>query len=425
MQYSHFNSRNSLLFISSFPGRDDEVAKENAVARYSHLLVSHFPQNQKLVIICEKRSKNDLPYLFSKNVLVVPSYKLGSILAFFSIAKQIIRFNKIKSILVQFEFTIFGNRLIGTLFAPFVLLLGLFGKRVTVMLHQVVNDINEMSQHLGLKKKSLGTFLINVFLDVFYKLVYLGSATVLVHSSQLQAKLTKHVPQKKVAIIPHGVSKRVPIISSLRTKSRKQLGFTEKDMVVLVYGYQSWYKGSDFMVEKMGALADKYPKKHFKLLLAGDLNPLHQHQEFKKFAQELEKLVKKYASIVVTTGFVPEEKEAAMFAAADITVLPNRFYMSSSGSFSLSWQYQKPFLASLPYGNNLEDPDIKKALSENHISKDEVLFSHQGDDFEEKLMKLVDNPGLQKKLSQAGKQIAAARDWSKVANRYLMLSGLN
>lgn len=415
--FNKYNTPESLLVISSFPKKGGEVADENAVARYTHLLLTHFPKSKKIIVLCEKRKKNEKAYELAENILVIPTYKRGSPKLFPQIQRNLNKLNQVRDIHIQFEFSIYGGK--ESIPAVLTLLFSnwLKGKYTTIMLHQVVEDINTLSGHLGLAKNSAKTRLFNSLLRNFYKQIGLFTNLVLVHDKELKQKLNRFVNSSKILVIPHGGAEPENLSSALRKQVRSKYHFKNNDFVILAFGYHSWYKGTDWIVREVGELAQS--NNNIKLLLAGDQSPtLKDTNAYQKYHQLLTKEIEKYSQFIVKTGFVPENDVKGIFAAADLVVFPYRTRMSASGALSLAWGYQKPFLASRPFATNFKENDVALVMKDQGVPYKEVSFKLTGNSFQNTALNIIKHKSLQKKLSVIGKNIALQRQWSNVAESY-------
>src|SRR3990167_6945214 len=100
-----FDTPETLIILSSFPRKGGELAIENALARYTYLLVKNFSENQRIVVLSEKRTKSERAYLLKSNILVIPSFSKNSLKFAFDVEKDLSRFVLAKNLLVQFEFS--------------------------------------------------------------------------------------------------------------------------------------------------------------------------------------------------------------------------------------------------------------------------------------------------------------------------------
>jgi glycosyltransferase involved in cell wall biosynthesis len=419
-----FNHSDTLIVISSFPAQGAEVAVENAVARYTALLLKNFPQNQKVIVLAEKRhDTKNTPYLVNKNILVIPTYTRDSLLLFYQLGQTIQRFFQIRNIHIQFEFSIFGYQGIIASLPFFLAYLKSKNKYISIMLHQVVKDINTMGEHIGIKSNSLLAQIANVLLHEFFRRIGHGSDVVFVHDRELKKKLSGYIPAQKIKIIPHGIdSLQTP---SLRQKAlaRKKYGFKSKDRVVLLFGYQSWYKGSDWVVAAIGTISKNNPNQHIKLLIAGGTSPTQKDDPtYQKFWLHLQKVIEENKATTIHIGFIPEKEVSTVFAAADIVVFPYRARIAASGVLSVTLQHQKPFLISKYAIENLAEEDVKSELNQQKLKKSDLIFDLKIASFEKKLLFLLKSKPLQLKLSKVGKSISNQRSWPSVAKKYQILT---
>gem|GEM_PF-466281 len=420
--YQRFNDPATLLLVSSFPLQGEEIAKRNAVARYSQLLLQHFPNQQQVVVLCEQiAGANNQAYLLKKNILVIPSYTVNSIKLFTQLNSQFKRFSQAKNILLQFEFSLFGKEIITFLLPFFFLWQRLLGKKIYSMLHQVVLDLATLSGQVALSASSLKTLFFNGAMRLFYSVLGLASQKILVHDQFLAEKLQNLVPQHKVAIIPHGINGYQNFTQKQQANFKQSLGCQPSDRLVLAYGYHSWYKGTDWLIKnflrlkKSGQLS-----KNTKLLLAGDVAPTQKNQaHLRAFYQNLHNLIKNNSQDIIHTGFVPEKEVAKIFAVADLVVFPYRARMSSSGALALALQYRKPFIYSSFFAENLRTAEAQKLAKQNGVATDQLLFDLNYNSFAKVFLNNWQNQVLAQKMWNFARQLSKAHDWNEVAGQYL------
>jgi len=420
--YQRFNDPATLLLVSSFPLQGEEIAKRNAVSRYSKFLLEHFPDQQQVVVLCEQvTGQNNQAYLLKDNILVIPTYTINSLKLFAQLNQQFKRFPQVKNILLQFEFSLFGKEIITFLLPFFFIWQRLFGKKVYTMLHQVVLDLSTLSGQVALPASSIKTLFFNGVMRLFYSILGLANQQVLVHDQFLADKLRFLVPQRKLVIIPHGINGYRGFKQLQKDSFKRSLGCKASDQLVLAYGYHSWYKGTDWLIKnflrlkKSGQLA-----KNTKLLLAGDVAPTQKNQlHLQDFYHNLSKLIENNGQDIIHTGFVPEKEVAKIFAIADLVVFPYRARMSSSGALALALQYRKPFICSKFFAENLVTDELKKLAEKNKIATDRLLFDLNYSSFTKVFLNNWQNQSLSKKMTAFGRQVSKAHEWSEVALQYL------
>ncbi len=230
-----YNTSSSLFVLTSFPKKEGEVAEENAVARYSHLLLQNFPQDRQIVVLCEKRDIHDEAYELTDNILVVPTFTTNSPKFAFEVISKMRQLNKIKSLMVQFEFSIFGGKVVLPGMVAVLATARLMRVHTVFMFHQVIRDLGKLSGHLGIGKRSLYRNTLNTGLSAFYSIIGILSDTIIVHDSMLKKALVGVVSGKKIVIIPHGCGDTHHLSPNLRSTYRRKLGIEQNDLVILAY----------------------------------------------------------------------------------------------------------------------------------------------------------------------------------------------
>jgi len=351
--YKSFNNPDTLGIFSSYPAKNGEVARGNAISRYAYLLTKNFPKSQKIVVFSEIR-KRKKPFLMAENILVVPTYRLDSPKFFVDVMQKILNFDAVKNILMQFEFSIFGGKIVIPQILMLLLAFKFLGKSTKITFHQVVDDINVLSGHLAIKENGVKAIALNVLLKVFYVASGILSDKVFVHDSVLAGRLSRFVDSEKIKIIPHGITTERKISNKFVKNSKKYFGVKEGTKLLGLFGYCSWYKGTDWLIENFAKFARENPRQNVRLLVAGGESPtLKGTLAYRRYHQKLQKVIKEANGNIIYTGFVPEKDVRKVFAAADLFIFPYRTKMSASGAFSLCQGYGKPYLVSEAFSENI------------------------------------------------------------------------
>ena len=369
-----FNDSSVLGIISSFPAYGGELARGNAISRYTYLLTRSFPDDQKIVVFCEKRGSGK-PYKIGKNILVVPTYKLNSFNFFGSLFRKIGEFGSISNFLVQFEFSVFGGKVVIPQFLLLLSSLKLMGKSVKIMFHQVVSDINTLSGHLAIGKDSLKSCVLNFLLKSFYTISGVLSDKIFVHDRMLADRISEFVDSSKLVIIPHGVEIKTGGQKLSGKSAKRFFGVSGDTRLIGLFGYCSWYKGTDWLIENFAKFARENKNIKIKLLVAGGESPtLKGTLAYAKYHKRLKKVIKEANGNIIYTGFVLDRDVEKVFSAVDLFVFPYRTKMSASGAFSLTLGYKKPFIVSKAFSENVNKVGLKgKVFSLNYKSFANVL----------------------------------------------------
>jgi len=409
-----YNTSDTVCVVASFPGRTNRSIREiDAIASYT----DHFSQSfvkeldkrgKKLIILAQKINGKEEWYI-ERGILVVRVWDKGSPLAFAQILSTLRYFTQVKSMLIQFEFHQFGGNTTTALFPIFLLTLKAIGKTVSLVMHQVVTDISDLSGHVNIKKSSLMARFFTYALRVFYKSTTRFADTVTVHNAVLARRLEQLTGRQDISVIPHGLGAIHGFCSKIQ--ARKKLGIPESQFVVLSFGFLTWYKGSDWIVGEFA----KHDKREFRLVMAGGVSPnLKDKPFYQHFVQSIYKKAQNRKHITIS-GFVNDKDIALYFAASDLVVLPYRTLMSSSGPLAMTLAFKKPFIMSkalLPYTN---DPDFSNACTKTGVIPENLSFPLQTQAFWQKIAWAKKN---QKKLARMSTLLKASRTWDGVSERF-------
>jgi glycosyltransferase involved in cell wall biosynthesis len=226
----------------------------------------------------------------------------------------------------------------------------------------------------------------------------------------LKSRLSKFIDAEKIKVVPHAVGDTnvVEANSKLKSLARRSFEFKAMDKVVTVYGYRSWYKGTDWIVKTVSDLSKRYPNQSFKLLVAGGVSPTLKHTDaYKAYDKKLKRVIKSANGSVKVTNFIPENDVWKVFAASDLIVFPYRTRMSASGAFNLALTYKKPFLVSKHFSDGMG------------IKNKDMIFDLNIFSFEGKLFNLLKNSKLRREISEFCQNTTSGKSWNEVACLYL------
>jgi len=411
---------NQLTVITSYPEKGlVHGIKTVGVASYAKntlLSLSKAFNNKLDIIVLAERLPGQKKNYKEKNITVNRCWQRNSWFLCVQLFKQIKKI-KTKKVLIEFEMAMMGNPSKNILL-PFLLsALKLIGKEVFIAIHQVVLDFEEMSGHLGTKRKSVKNKLLSLFSRVFFSLTVRLSSKTIVFEEFLKNRLAKISPSKKIFVIPHGVEAQKTTID--KSFARKRLNLKSSDFVVVIFGYLAWYKGTDWLTDRVTSGLSNNPNKNIKLIIAGGPNPNHKGKPFyQKYIENIKNTAKNHPKNITLTGFVEEKNINTYYQAADVMIYPYRTGISSSGPLAMAFTNQRPFLLSNPLSQLLDTKDIAEGMEKLKIKKGDISFSFGKNNFCDKLENIKSNSELQKKLSSLGKQISAKRSWQNIGIMY-------
>jgi len=253
---------------------------------------------------------------------------------------------------VQHEYAQYGRKL-PLLLPIFLVLLRLIGKPVVVTMHGVVTgpELTESfcRQHFF---SARWRRLVGWAFDLTNLLIARLARHLVFHQEALARTFQARYggAAARARIIPHGIEARLDSMPSEAAKA--QLGLTGK-RTILCFGYLSGYKGLDVLV-RAAALLDR---RQYAILVAGKAPAdLAGSAEYARRMEALRSLAEQTAPHLRFTGFIPEDRFAAHFSAADVVVSPYPEMHACSGPFSLTIAYERPFLVSQAFGRLYRTP---------------------------------------------------------------------
>jgi len=410
-----YNQKDTVLVISTYPKKGQVyTAGMGGVASFTKNTLSPLSGGgQRIVVLANKLDGKNEVYQ-EGNILVIRCWQRGTFSLFVSLWKWLKKFNQSRNVLVQFEFALYDG-LWKTLFFPWFLLgLRLLGKKTALIFHQVIFDLSELSGHLGWKKKSFNSWLFSKGISAFYILMAFVSNRVVVLEEEFAKRLISlNIPKEKIEVIPHGVDFSLKAVS--KKEAKRILGFKREEKIILVFGFLSWYKGSDLILRKFKDFVDKNPDTCFRLVLAGGKSPTQSGKlHYEGYLKSLYKIACRCPKAKIT-GFVEEKDVPLYFSASDVVVLPYRTFMSSSGPLSLAISLEKPFLLSKKYRGILKTEDFKSSTTALGLKAQDLVFNGFDNLLEDGEMKKVE------KLRKLNKLLKKKRSFENLSQRYMDL----
>lgn len=412
-----------LLVISSYPRigttHDSKVV---GVATYTkNTLVSLFrasKQSLTITVLAEELPESEKIYN-DEGITVKRIWKRKSIKSLFLLARALRAEKETKQVLIELELAMFGGML-HLLPLPFLLLyLKFLNKKVTVVFHQVVTTVSEVHGQINVPKHGPVPLILSLLLRLYYRILLRLTDRAIVFDEYLKDQLGKIGSIEKISVIPHGIE----TFENLPDKhvARRKLKLPKNQNIILYFGFLAWYKGTDLLVDAYSAL----PKKDRPLLvIAGGPNHNHTDKTFyQKYIKEITQKAKKEGFIV--TGFVPEEHIPLYYAASDISILPYRTFMSSSGPLSFVFSAAKPFLLSHKLEPVFATADIRSIMKEQLLNPSDLTFTSK-EELGEKIQGLLSDTARQKRIEGLGRKIQSLRSWDRIGKMYyetLFVSG--
>jgi glycosyltransferase involved in cell wall biosynthesis len=349
---------------------------------------------------------------------VIRCWRRNDWFVYAGLLRRVLSHGDFRTVLLQFEFGMFGNRkvLVGLL-PLFILGLRLMGRKVHLVSHGVITSAAEVSGQLGMTRRSALVRVYDFLLRNIYRFLVLFSSRTIVFEEYLRKKLlgVVNLPDR-VTVIPHGVERR-PACS--REAARARLGLSPEDFVVLNFGFLIWYKGSDWLAESFLAHLRGRPQTRARLIFAGGPSNVHRSDPvYAKYVEDLRGVVARDERMSIT-GYIREEKIDRYFAASDLVVLPYRVLISASGPFSFSIAHRKPFLLSSSLRGYLDSADFESAVAGQGLGEEDLYFDLTTESFSAALTRLERDPELLAKVGKVASGLFESRSWESVGKMYV------
>lgn len=365
-QVSYFNQPDTLVVVSAYPLKGT-TSTGGGIAMYTRrtlLGIKKSNPDQKILIIADAKEG---PETYIENgILVVRVWKRNHIFLYRSIRKILSQIPKAKNLMLEFEFAAYGDIPVTSILPLFLAKMKLKKYHITLVVHQVVKSLSELSTHVGVENNvSFYNFLIKAFYISLSKV-----ADNIITLEKPLAQLFNQITHSHKAIaLPLGFVAQKALKKSF---ARRMLNLPQKNYYVLAFGYLSHYKGSDILVK-----AFKKPLivkgKPVKLILAGGENPTQgQKPHYQHYYKKLYQNIADNPNII-HTGYLPDSRIRPYYSAADLCIFPYRTFMAASGPISSAFSFNRPIIASEKlsiYTQNtfkLNSDSIRKSIKENIV----------------------------------------------------------
>lgn len=155
----------------------------------------------------------------------------------------------------------------------------------------------------------------------------------IVHSSQDEQDLKSIVKHGQYRKVVHPTYNAFKMQNLSKKEGRKQVNCSERDKLLLFFGFVREYKGLKHLIKAMPQIAKQLD--NVKLLVVGDFSD--DKQSYIDLIQQLD--VADY--IEIYDGYIPDKEVEKFFAASDLVVLPYES-ATQSGIVQIAYGFEKP-----------------------------------------------------------------------------------
>ena len=330
-----------IAIVTSFP---DKGANKSGIAYFAKTVLDPLIGSGDEFVILADTSEEGVPATerYASNVTIRRCWKFGYF-APFQILREALR-HRFDVLHLEYDVYLYGG-VVAALILPFVLRLiaMLRGAEIVTTLHGVVSQrvvTREMLRENGFvlpysRIGKLGFFTI-------YSLFNWASDRIIVLEIKLGEILESEygVPRRKLFVCPHPLMYDSARPSMAQARRRCEIG---DGRVALFFGYASYYKGLDVLLDAVEVARRDLPD--LQLHLVASRHPRLQGTErYEEFYGAFK--TKAEAAGARLYDFVPEEQLADLLAAADVVVLPYTAAYGASGALNAVFGARRPVLVS-------------------------------------------------------------------------------
>jgi len=386
-----------VLVISSYPEKDQIHGEKTVGVGYytkaTLLALLKANPNLKFTVWAEIFDKKDS--YWENSIKVERCWRRASLASLAALFLGAVK-NKTRVVILPFEMFMYGKFPHVALALVMMLILKLSGKRLVLVVHQVLGG--SLS---AFEKNPVKAGFFSLLRKLFYAYLLFVSYRLVVFEEEFKSRLGGG---KKLRVIPLAVTQETHIDKAV---AREALGLNKDRRYVLYFGFLSPYKG---VIE----LLDIWERAEgVELIIGGGGNPNHLGEEsYRNFVDLTMKKAKEKGALV--TGFVPEEQMLNYFCGADLLILPYTVFMSSSGPLAIAYSQGMGVLFSNALRGYFQSADMKSALDEAGLQVEDICFDLQKP-VKEKIMWAMQNLDRLNKFSAIMGQV---RSWDKLSHDY-------
>ncbi len=407
---SRFNTPDTHLVVSSWPDRHagKEAYHGDAAFTRESLKTLVKTKGMRFVVLAETNHNNSPELLENGNILVLRVFDHGKFHLYPTILFWLAKFPEIRDVMVHSNFTYSGIKHFIALI-PFLALIKSTGRTVTHVAHNVMDSLDFLATQLNITNPMTIDSL-NAGVKLYNRLLGIIVDHLVVLDASGYKILSKYIPKEKLIYSPHWVKPRTTGWS--KTEAKKSLGIATSKKVILCFGFISWYKGSDRLVNLFKALKNNVS---YELVFAGGMAPsMAQQEHYKNFYDRFTRSIHTHSNIRVT-GFIPDTEIGKYFASSDIVILPYRGLMGGSGALSWAIGYNKPFLLSTDMRSIWSNPDFKATQGKAHLTKEHIMFAPTVQGFQSAI-KRIGSMSYMKKLKLFSTTLRSERNIEQIMN---------
>ena len=225
----------------------------------------------------------------------------------------------------------------------------------------------------------------------------------IVHNKRNIDKFLKlhKIDKNKISIVTHGTMMPYQKIKNISKKdARKHLKIPSDKKVILFFGYMWSYKGLEVLLKSLKIVKEKM--NNVVLLLAGQ--PLRNWKKYEKIIKEqgLEDFV------IKELKYIPDSETEYYFSSADLVALAyyEHPFDTHGGVGALALSFKKPMLVTDVGGLPEYVKDKRVVSNPNNV-----------EELSQKIISVLNDEILLKKLSKDSEELSKELSWNKIAEK--------
>lgn len=239
-----------------------------------------------------------------------------------------------------------------------------------------------------------------VFFDWASRLIFRSSDHLIVHTEHNKNTLIHQyqIHANRISVIPHGP---LTVFKTGTRNFRQHRQISENEKIVLFFGSIRRYKGLDILIHALSKVKKILPAR---LVIAGSLwEPWDRYENLIRQLGLTDDVIK-------LIGYVPADQVGSLFSAADLVVLPYTHFASQSGVGAAAIAFHVPMIVTDTGGlpDLVSDPECVVPCSDSNL-------------LAEKIVNVLSNEDLKKKLKNDARKIEKMMSWERIADQTLSL----
>lgn len=383
---------NTVLVITRYAESDSKHNQLHPIALHARRVLTELSKKKYVIVLAERSGKKKL-IRENQRMIVHRVWRKNNPFSLFAVLKYVFKYNDTSTVLLQFDFDVYGG-LVPTFILPIlILIMKLMGKHISIELHQAPDEITVLKRHSNIHNKYLKIAL-NKYLQLFYRTLGVLANKIIVFEEDIKDRITQYVNETKIVVLPLGVYQHDRLNKG---RMRQKLHIPQQTFSILSFGFFDWHKGTDWLVQTVAESSMRL----LSLMVVGGPNPgLQNNENYTQFYKDVIKKARKSNQKVRTYGFVPEDKLAPYFSAADLIVFPYRQFIAAPTALTHALSYRKPVI----FSNNLleysKSSDFQQAMEEAGLTDSDLFFPLHKTEFEDMIRSIRSDKDRMHKLQK-------------------------